>query len=262
MVQQIHERQTRPDKDRGGLSHCLQVEENVWQLIRAAPRAERFLPVEYFLLSVAACCHDFDKGLKSALREHSLTARALSNSSWSTATNLGSNARNARRWGALSASTHVWARISPPNSAACPMPNASRSGQHHGRSAPAVRVVQGGRRTPHRLFPRRSVGHGPFTTERLGEGEVPRSRVHLSLVRGRQPCDLARLSQELRREGRRTARVRVSPRKRVAASDTGVAGLSFPHDLETRINLNTCTVEVHRQGRRRGAAGHGPLPQG
>ena len=68
LAAQIHERQTPADKDRGGLSHCLQVEENVWQLIRCAPRADpSFLPIEFFLLSVAACCHDFDKGLKSAL---------------------------------------------------------------------------------------------------------------------------------------------------------------------------------------------------
>ena len=67
----IHERQTPADANRGGVSHCLQVEENIWQLIQAAPRANPFLPIEYFLLSIAACCHDFDKGLKSTLPEGS-----------------------------------------------------------------------------------------------------------------------------------------------------------------------------------------------
>ena len=65
LAEPLHKGQTRPDKDRGGASHCRAVEQNAWQLILAAGQLDQFHPIELFLLSIAACCHDFDKGLKS-----------------------------------------------------------------------------------------------------------------------------------------------------------------------------------------------------
>ncbi len=69
----IHERQNRPDSNENGLVHIEAVEHNMWRLLEStilpnkANNLEDFTAFELFLLSCAACCHDFDKALKSAL---------------------------------------------------------------------------------------------------------------------------------------------------------------------------------------------------
>ncbi|UCC31898.1 MAG: hypothetical protein JSU86_06395, partial [Phycisphaerales bacterium] len=65
----LHERQTRPDDSVGGRLHAERVEQTVWRLISESPKVavSDFQAVEWFLLSCAACAHDFDKGLRSAL---------------------------------------------------------------------------------------------------------------------------------------------------------------------------------------------------
>ncbi len=71
----IHERQNHPDSNENGIVHVLAVEDNIWRflqtttLLNKANNLGDFMPFELFLLSCAACCHDFDKGLKSALPE-------------------------------------------------------------------------------------------------------------------------------------------------------------------------------------------------
>jgi len=55
--------------------HVQAVEDNIWRLLQTttilnkANNLEDFMAFELFLLSCAACCHDFDKALKSALPE-------------------------------------------------------------------------------------------------------------------------------------------------------------------------------------------------
>ncbi len=69
----IHERQNRPDSNENGTVHVAAVEDNIWRLLQTsttenqANNLESFSDFELFLLSCAACCHDFDKALKSAL---------------------------------------------------------------------------------------------------------------------------------------------------------------------------------------------------
>ncbi len=71
----IHERQNRPDSNENGFVHVQAVEDNIWRLLQTTTRLnkannlEDFMPFELFLLSCAACCHDFDKALKSTLPE-------------------------------------------------------------------------------------------------------------------------------------------------------------------------------------------------
>ena len=71
----IHERQNRPDSNENGLVHVQAVEDNIWRLLQTTTLLNKannlgdFMPFELFLLSCAACCHDFDKALKSALPE-------------------------------------------------------------------------------------------------------------------------------------------------------------------------------------------------
>ncbi len=69
----IHERQSLPDGNENGPIHVETVERNIWRLLNGvvdrtddgrAPA--KFDMHEVFLLSAAVCCHDFDKGLKSA----------------------------------------------------------------------------------------------------------------------------------------------------------------------------------------------------
>lgn len=68
----IHERQNRPDSNENGIVHVMNVEKNIWRLLQTttlqnrANNLEKFSPFEFFLLSCAACCHDYDKALKSA----------------------------------------------------------------------------------------------------------------------------------------------------------------------------------------------------
>lgn len=69
---EIHERQNRPDSNENGRLHVEAVERNIWRLLKETRNKYDHLnlsglkPEEVFLLSCAACCHDFDKGLKSA----------------------------------------------------------------------------------------------------------------------------------------------------------------------------------------------------
>lgn len=69
----IHERQNRPDSNENGAVHVAAVEDNIWRLLQTtilpnkANNLDAFSDFELFLLSCAACCHDFDKALKSAL---------------------------------------------------------------------------------------------------------------------------------------------------------------------------------------------------
>jgi len=67
----LHNRQNRPDSNENGRSHVEKVESNIWRLLTETPAKDwrpnlnRLKPREVFLLSAAACCHDFDKALKS-----------------------------------------------------------------------------------------------------------------------------------------------------------------------------------------------------
>ncbi len=65
----IHARQTRVDANEGGEAHCRRVEQYIWDLIRHSGSVDEYRPIELFLLSCAACCHDFDKGLGSVFRD-------------------------------------------------------------------------------------------------------------------------------------------------------------------------------------------------
>ena len=67
----LHDRQNRPDSNENGRSHIEKVEINIWRLLTETRdkngklNLEHVKPREVFLLSAAACCHDFDKALKS-----------------------------------------------------------------------------------------------------------------------------------------------------------------------------------------------------
>ena len=69
----LHDRQNRPDNNENGRKHVEQVEHNIWRLLTETrhedgkPNLDHLTPREVFLLSAAACCHDFDKALKSDL---------------------------------------------------------------------------------------------------------------------------------------------------------------------------------------------------
>ncbi len=67
----LHDRQNRPDSNENGRRHVEKVEQNIWRLLTEtktkdwSPNLSHLKPREVFLLSAAACCHDFDKALKS-----------------------------------------------------------------------------------------------------------------------------------------------------------------------------------------------------
>ena len=67
----LHDRQNRPDSNENGRAHIEMVEQNIWRLLTQTrdkdwtPNLNHLKPREVFLLSAAACCHDFDKALKS-----------------------------------------------------------------------------------------------------------------------------------------------------------------------------------------------------
>ena len=71
IASEIHDRQTSKGENVNGRRHVEQVERNIWRLLSETheyrpPRRlnlERFEPLDLYLLSCAACCHDFDKGL-------------------------------------------------------------------------------------------------------------------------------------------------------------------------------------------------------
>lgn len=69
----IHERQNRPGSNENGLAHVEIVEINIYRLLQTttlpnkANSLDDFTPIELFLLSCAACCHDFGKASEIAL---------------------------------------------------------------------------------------------------------------------------------------------------------------------------------------------------
>ena len=63
----IHARQSRPDSNENGAAHCQMVETNAWRFLKESNVADASSPLDLFLLSCSACCHDFDKGLLSAI---------------------------------------------------------------------------------------------------------------------------------------------------------------------------------------------------
>ncbi len=71
----IHERQNRPDSNENGRIHVEKVESNMWRFLISPSisnngnHLDTLSAFEIFILSCAACCHDFDKALKSALPE-------------------------------------------------------------------------------------------------------------------------------------------------------------------------------------------------
>ncbi len=65
----IQSRASKPDGSDNGTIHCLQVEQNIWQLLSETNRLKELNAAEVFLLSCSACCHDLDRGLKSRIPE-------------------------------------------------------------------------------------------------------------------------------------------------------------------------------------------------
>ena len=65
--QPIHDRQSRPNSNENGRIHVEMVEAYIWRLICETHNFDKFRPIELFLLSCCACCHDFDKGLEKSL---------------------------------------------------------------------------------------------------------------------------------------------------------------------------------------------------
>jgi len=71
----IHDRQTRVDSNVNGRKHVEKVEENIFRLLfetndktpERNKNIDRFSAVDLYLLSCAACCHDFDKGLHNQI---------------------------------------------------------------------------------------------------------------------------------------------------------------------------------------------------
>jgi len=69
MAEPILARQSRPGSNENGHVHVAMVERNVWRLIKGSGKVSDFNLYELFLLSIGACCHDFDKGLFDKLPE-------------------------------------------------------------------------------------------------------------------------------------------------------------------------------------------------
>ncbi|MBM4326038.1 MAG: hypothetical protein FJ118_02650 [Deltaproteobacteria bacterium] len=75
IASQIHDRQTEKGANVNGRVHVEKVEENIWRFLwetnDRSPERKRnldsFSSVDLYLLSCAACCHDFDKGLHNAV---------------------------------------------------------------------------------------------------------------------------------------------------------------------------------------------------
>jgi len=67
---ELHDLQNRGDGTENGRDHVEMVEHNVWRFLVATtdkknqPNIKNFNVTEIFLLSCAACCHDFDKALE------------------------------------------------------------------------------------------------------------------------------------------------------------------------------------------------------
>ena len=73
----IHERQTRVGENVNGTKHVKQVEKNIWKILddghgtlkQGQTQLEKLDETEIYLLSCAACCHDFDKGITPEVLE-------------------------------------------------------------------------------------------------------------------------------------------------------------------------------------------------
>ena len=65
----IHELQSREPGSVNGRAHCEMVESNIWRLITETNQLGNFSPLELFLLSCSACCHDFGKLEESLPKE-------------------------------------------------------------------------------------------------------------------------------------------------------------------------------------------------
>jgi hypothetical protein len=67
----IHDRQTSKGGNINGRKHVEQVEKNIWKFLSetyerppgSQRNLEKYRPMDIYILSCAACCHDFDKGL-------------------------------------------------------------------------------------------------------------------------------------------------------------------------------------------------------
>jgi tetratricopeptide (TPR) repeat protein len=72
---QIHDCQTKPGGNIGGQAHVKAVERNIWRFLDETNDSSQerkknlynFTEIDLYLLSCAACCHDFDKGLHKEL---------------------------------------------------------------------------------------------------------------------------------------------------------------------------------------------------
>jgi hypothetical protein len=60
----LHDLQNEADGTENGREHVKEVEYNLWRLITKTDRLDEFNINELFVLSVAACCHDFGKALR------------------------------------------------------------------------------------------------------------------------------------------------------------------------------------------------------
>jgi len=75
IASEIHDRQTEKGANVNGRRHVERVEDNIWRLLdethdRSHDRNKNlgnYSEVDLYLLSCAACCHDFDKGLHNAV---------------------------------------------------------------------------------------------------------------------------------------------------------------------------------------------------
>jgi tetratricopeptide (TPR) repeat protein len=69
----IHDRQTAKGGNVNGRIHVEMVEDNIWRLLYETHdrsrklNSDNFSAVDLYLLSCAACCHDFDKGLHNSV---------------------------------------------------------------------------------------------------------------------------------------------------------------------------------------------------
>ncbi len=65
----FHERQSAPYGSASGREHCQAVERNIYRVLLKCGKLTSLHDGELFLLSAAACCHDFDKGLPPETNE-------------------------------------------------------------------------------------------------------------------------------------------------------------------------------------------------
>ena len=76
VAQPILDRQSSVNSNENGLAHVSKVELNIWRLIKESDRISAFSEYDLFILSCAACSHDFDKGLFKELPEGTVHGEA------------------------------------------------------------------------------------------------------------------------------------------------------------------------------------------